>query len=383
MVGVVGRNRSVAVDPQDFAAGGGQPLGGVRRSRQRVMAVAGRDVEASVRAEHQAAAVMDVGGQFGILIQHDLGRQVGGVARGGEPRHRVPKGRRPRVEDVVVTVGREVRVERQVDQCALSDDRLDVGQLQKRHRLVVGPAGQHDADPSRPLGHDQPTVGNDRDRGRLGEADEDLVVAEPGRRRRGRGRWRRRGRRRIRHNQARGQRGTAVEAVDELPAPRAVGAMHDKRGAAGRAPVGVVHHLLEQGPDLAEQIPRVRDPRHVRGVRHEPRRQRAGRGPGVSRERRDARTVLDPDRHADGQPLRLRSVHLETSRADHRVLRDVQLETQSCVAARGRAPGADPNRRVELVDHAAHLGHVVEGVDHLVGRGDRIGCAGFDGGARR
>ena len=64
---VVGRHRSVLVDPVDFAARAGQVLRG-----RRLEVIARGEVELAVVAEGDGTAVMLVVGDPGILIEDEL-----------------------------------------------------------------------------------------------------------------------------------------------------------------------------------------------------------------------------------------------------------------------------------------------------------------------
>ena len=159
------------------------PRGLVRILRRRALQViARREVQLPVIAEHDRAAVVLGVGSLRILVEDDLGAEVrrgeGGV--GGEPREPVTVRRSRRIEDVVVVIGREVRVEGDREDALLQPGVAvvaDVGQLQEGCRAHARVRRAQHLDRAGKLGDQHPAVGKEQHARREVQAcREDLVL---------------------------------------------------------------------------------------------------------------------------------------------------------------------------------------------------------------
>ena len=131
--------------------------------------VSRRNVEGAVGTEVDRAAVVEIGGQIGVLPDHHLGGRVGGVPHHGQAPDPIPRLVR-RVVGVEVAVRRKVWVERQADEAALPVERVG-GELDERQREQAPVL--HRQDPAAPFAHEEPSVGSELEHRRLAQSADD------------------------------------------------------------------------------------------------------------------------------------------------------------------------------------------------------------------
>ena len=136
--------------------------------RAGVEVLAGREVDLAVVAEIDRAAVVLGVGVLRILVEDELAARDGARQRGvgGEARQAITVRRPGRVEDVIVVVGREVRIERDVVDALLHAGGADIGELQewRRDRLCIG--RRQYLDRPRELHDEHAAIGQELDGGR-------------------------------------------------------------------------------------------------------------------------------------------------------------------------------------------------------------------------